>query len=218
MSAKARTRQAKSKRSKTVKRLFDDAGVAFPPQALLLRGFKNEERLEVWAGDDRKAALTHVTTYEFCYASGELGPKRAQGDEQVPEGFYSISALNPASRYHLSLKVSYPNRSDRILGSSNLGGFIMLHGDCVSIGCIALSDERIEELWLMVAPVFKAKRKVDVHLFPSADMSSLLASHEDNEHHAFWANLKEGFDRFEHERRIVRPKVDRAGKYVFPTR
>lgn len=202
-------------RSSVVKGLFDAAGVAFPPKALLFRAFKRDRELEVWAASKKDAPLTHVTTYGICRISGELGPKRAEGDYQVPEGFYTIHYLWPISNYHLEMKVGYPNASDRILGSRSPGGDIMIHGSCASIGCLSMSDERIEELWVMASPVTKAGAKVHVHIFPARDLAGLLADKELSKNAPFWGNLKEGLDAFESAHKLPAVGVDWRGRYTF---
>ena len=180
---------------------------------MMFRAYKAENQLEVWAASKSKAALSKVATYEVCMGSGELGPKRRQGDEQVPEGFYELSLFNSASSYHLSMKVSYPNASDRVLGrGGNLGGLIMIHGDCVSIGCLAMSDARIEELWVMARIT---GRPTYVHIFPSRHIDSLLRKSKYRRHHAFWRNLKQGHDLFEKTKQLVRVSVDKRGRYRF---
>jgi hypothetical protein len=212
-SGQHRMQEAKAGKTTVVKGIFAEAGLSWPPRQLLLRAFKKENRLEVWASDEAKGPLTHVTTYEICYASGELGPKRQEGDSQVPEGFYRIVWFKAKSDYHMAMQVSYPNTSDRVLGHpQHPGGEIMIHGDCVSIGCLAMSDERIEELWVIAR---SAPRPIDVHIFPTRDMEGLLAQSPGSPHRAFWLNLKEGFDRFDagHERFGVRVKRD--GRYTF---
>ncbi len=214
--ARSRVSRAKKRRTSVVRKLFAQRGSCFPPGQLLLRGFKRQRELEVWASCRPKGRLKQITTYEFCYASGSVGPKRRVGDEQVPEGFYTLNYYNPLSLYHLSMKVSYPNRSDRILGGGRgLGGDIMIHGDCVSIGCISLSDERIEELWVMTDAFRDAGKTVHVHLFPSRDLKSMLRSKKHVKHHRFWKNLKQGYDRFERTKLIPKVRVDRRGRYTF---
>ena len=215
-SSKARVAAAVKAKDDVVRELFDDAGVAFPPRQLFFRVFKEEMELEVWAASDRKGPLVHVTTYGICATSGYAGPKRKQGDGQVPEGFYTIDMYNPHSSYHLSMRISYPNRSDRILGHKRRpGSAIMIHGDCVSIGCLAMSDERIQELWLMIAPCKEKRRTVHVHLFPSRDLATLISVQPNRDLKAFWENLKEGFDYFEAEHKLPRVSVDKKGKYHF---
>jgi hypothetical protein len=130
---------------------FEQAGLAFPPRRVWLLAFKEERRLELWAGD---TARTYVKDYAIQAASGTAGPKRSEGDFQVPEGVYRILWLNPASSYHLSMKVDYPNAFDlahaRRDGRTRLGGDIFIHGRAVSIGCLAMGDPAIEELFVLV--------------------------------------------------------------------
>lgn len=212
----ARIAEAEAAKREVVKALFASAGVAFPPAHLLLRAFKRERRLEMWAASRAGAPLVHVTTYEICAASGELGPKRKQGDHQVPEGFYTLTEYNPASRYHLAMLVSYPSFSDRILGDRvDPGNEIMIHGKCASVGCLAMSDERIQEIWIAATALRYAGGVVHVHIFPARDMAGLLASGEHPQHHAFWENLREGLDFFETRRRLPVVRVDENGRYRF---
>jgi hypothetical protein len=135
---------------------FERAGISWPPEQLTLLALKEEKRLEIYAADDSHGPR-FVLAYPILAASGMIGPKLREGDKQVPEGFYRIELLNPNSRYHLSLRVSYPNavdieqagRDGRDL--SMLGGDIMIHGGAESVGCIAIGDPGIEELFIMVA-------------------------------------------------------------------
>ena len=199
-----------------VKKLFADAGVEYPPRQLLLRVFKNENILEVWAASSRHESLSHVATYEICSQSGDLGPKRREGDGQVPEGFYHLDYYNSQSSYYLSMRVNYPNGSDRILSDQKSpGSDIMIHGNCVSIGCLAMSDERIQELWVMTHSLRKGSGEVYVHIFPSSDFAALLADEGLLQHHAFWRNLKEGHDYFEQDRRLPKVSVESTGLYLF---
>lgn len=133
---------------------FTRLGVAYPPRAVMLVGLKAERRVEVWvSGDGKKFQL--LTSYPIRAASGVLGPKQREGDQQVPEGLYRIELLNPNSLYHLSLRVNYPNDFDRrqakAEGRTRLGGDIMIHGSDVSIGCIALGDAAAEDLFVLAA-------------------------------------------------------------------
>jgi murein L,D-transpeptidase YafK len=132
---------------------FRRAGVAYPPKRVALLAFKKEMRVALWAGD---AKTWHfIRSYPILAASGHAGPKLRQGDYQVPEGLYRIEWLNPVSSYHLSMKVGYPNDFDRAQAArdhrTNLGGDIFIHGKNVSIGCIALGDPAIEELFTLAA-------------------------------------------------------------------
>ena len=133
---------------------FSRIGVPYPPKRIVLVGLKDEDRLEVWVSDGT-AKLKHLKTYPILAASGVLGPKLREGDHQVPEGFYAIESLNPNSAYHLALRVNYPNAFDlekaRIDGRKNPGSDIMIHGSSVSVGCLAMGDPAIEELFVLAA-------------------------------------------------------------------
>jgi murein L,D-transpeptidase YafK len=217
--AKDRVAAARQNRARAVAELFAAAGVEYPPGELYVRAFKHERQLEVWAGPVGKP-LKKVKTYPFCAASGELGPKRQEGDLQVPEGFYTLDLFNPTSAYHLSIRVSYPNESDRLLGRRPLGGAIMVHGNCVSIGCIAIEDEPIEELYLMALDAKKRMgRNVPIHIFPrQLDAKGLAALEQAAEADAallaFWRGLAPGWSLFEETRRPPRVSVDaKTGAY-----
>ncbi len=218
-SAKDRVAAARQSRAREVAEIFTSAGVEYPPPELYLRAFKHEQQLEVWAGAAGKP-LKKVKTYPFCAASGELGPKRQEGDLQVPEGFYTIDLFNPTSAYHLSIRVSYPNESDRILGRRPLGGAIMVHGNCVSIGCIAIQDGPIEEVYLMTLDAKKRMgRNVPIHIFPRRLDAEGLATLEktagsDAGLVAFWKGLEPGYSLFEETKRPPRVSVDmKTGAY-----
>src|SRR5262249_35300639 len=160
--------------------------------------FKREQVIELWV---KKAGAYHLLKeYAVCAASGDLGPKRRQGDNQVPEGFYTIERFNPMSNFYLSLGLSYPNQADKILGArSNLGGDIFIHGNCVSIGCMAIQDEQIKELYLIAIEAKSAgQAEIPVHVFPARmhekGMRRLERQAAGNQTLlAFWHNLKEGF-------------------------
>lgn len=128
-------------------------GLSWTPSRLVLIGFKKERRLEVWAGEGKSLKL--VKSYPILGASGELGPKLMEGDNQVPEGLYRVESLNPNSSFHLSLRVSYPNAFDRnqaaLDGRKELGGDIMIHGSACSIGCLAMGDAAAEALFVLAA-------------------------------------------------------------------
>jgi len=215
-----RVRQARKSKLGTVQRLLARVGLSYPPRQVLLRVFKKERRLEVWARGD--AAFKRVQDYAICAASGELGPKRRQGDYQVPEGFYHIAVFNPWSAYHLSMGINYPNASDRLLGyRPNLGSAIMIHGNCVSIGCMAITDDKIKEVYLLALGARqRGQRRVPVHIFPTRLTDETLRRLQKN-HSArlvrFWRNLQPGYLHFEKHRQLPRINVDRRGRYVVRT-
>ena len=131
---------------------FRAAGVAYPPGAVVLVGLKREREIQVYAGPSRDR-VRHVFTVPVRAASGRLGPKLREGDRQVPEGLYPIESLNPNSRFHVSLRIGYPNADDRARaraeGRTQLGGDIMIHGSAVSIGCLAVGDVAAEDLFVL---------------------------------------------------------------------
>ena len=146
---------------------FTKLGIAYPPKSIVLVGLKQERVLEVWvSGDGKKHQL--LKTYPILGASGVLGPKLREGDRQVPEGLYRVELLNPNSLYHLSLRVNYPNEFDlkhaRAEGRTKPGGDIMIHGKTASIGCLAMGDPAIEELFVLAAET--GIEKVDIILSP----------------------------------------------------
>lgn len=147
----------------------ESRGLGYPPGQLTLVGLKAERVLEVWARSSGEWVL--YRTYPVLAASGGPGPKLLEGDRQVPEGIYRLTAFNPNSSYHLSVRVDYPNRADleaaNADGRTNLGGDIFIHGKAVSIGCLAIGDEPIEELYLLLADVGLSNSQVV--LTPSAD-------------------------------------------------
>ena len=133
---------------------FRSVKVEYPPRQLVLVGLKAEQRLEVYAaGSD--GTMRYLRSYPVLGASGTIGPKLRSGDRQVPEGLYRISALNPDSLFHVSLRIDYPNAHDRrraaAEGRSDLGGDIMIHGGSISIGCLAMGDRAVEELFVLAA-------------------------------------------------------------------
>ena len=181
-----------------------------------IRIFKRERRLEVWIRrDDGRYAL--FRPYDICRFSGALGPKLREGDRQSPEGFYRVGAaqLNPNSRHHLSFNLGFPNAYDRQLGRT--GSALMVHGGCSSIGCYAITDESVDEVYALVeAALRNGQEAVDVHVFPFALTETALAAEYGNSWQPFWRNLKQGFDMFEIAG--VPPRVSACnGEYRFGT-
>jgi murein L,D-transpeptidase YafK len=150
-------RQVLDEYGPAVRRKFEPiakrASVAWPPASITVLAFKSEKVLEVWA-KDASGVQKRLASYPILAASGGLGPKRKEGDKQVPEGFYKLPVLNPNSRYHLSIMVDYPNAEDiahKTVPRSEMGGEIFVHGNQVSIGCIAIGDRAIEEVFCLAA-------------------------------------------------------------------
>lgn len=203
---------------------FKAVGLAYPPKRLYLRAFKREGVFEMWAANGDEPMVL-VASYPICAASGVLGPKRRQGDEQVPEGLYQIHRYNAWSGYHMSLRVNYPNASDRVRGNRwNLGGAIMVHGDCVTIGCIPIQNQPIEEVFLATLDASrKAREKVPIHIFPTrmddAGMAYLknVASTSPNGSDLLqvWQELQPFFQYFEEHRQVPGHEINRkTGVYT----
>lgn len=165
-------------------------------QPIFIRIFKSSDELEVWmkSGD----TFTLFKTYPICYFSGNLGPKQKTGDRQSPEGFYRVAArqLNPYSSFHLSFNLGYPNAYDRAHGRT--GDALMVHGNCVSVGCYAMTDKRIEEIYTLAdAALRNGQNAFDVHVFPFRLTAETLKKHTKSPWLDFWQNLQQGYDYFE---------------------
>ena len=159
---------ARWRREASLRAAFKSAGVTYPPEAIFLRALKREARLELWA---RTGATPFqlIRSYPITYSCGEPGPKRREGDRQVPEGFYEIDRFNPESNFHLSLGLNYPNASDRLRSDqAQPGSDIFIHGGDGSIGCIPIGDENIEEVFLAAWDArAHGQEKIEVHVFPA---------------------------------------------------
>jgi murein L,D-transpeptidase YafK len=181
---------------------------------ILVRLFKQEAELEVWK-QNRSGKFALLKTYPICRWSGDLGPKVREGDRQAPEGFYTISPaqMNPQSAYYLSFNTGYPNAYDRALGHS--GSELMVHGDCSSRGCYAMTDEQIAEIYALGREsFFGGQKSFQFQAYPFRMTPANFAKHRNNPNMAFWKMIKEGNDHFEvtHQE----PKVDFCEKkYVF---
>src|SRR5216684_5122153 len=181
---------------------------------MLVRLFKQEAELEVWK-QDRSGRFALLKTYPICRWSGDLGPKVREGDRQAPEGFYAITPgqMNPQSAYYLSFNTGYPNAYDRALGHT--GSQLMVHGDCSSRGCYAMTDEQIAEIYsLGRESFFGGQKSFQFQAYPFRMTPLNMAKHRNNPNMAFWKMIKEGYDHFEitHQE----PKVDFCEKkYVF---
>ena len=171
-----------------------NAGLRFGAP-ILIRIFKAERELEVWIDDGTRHRL--FRTYPICTYSGTLGPKVRQGDRQAPEGFYSVGRgqLNPASTYHLSFDLGYPNDYDR--AHRRTGNYLMVHGNCVSIGCYAMGDAQIEQIYTLVDAALRGgQRRVDVHAFPFRFAARPARDWEADPWAGFWKQLQPAYTAF----------------------
>lgn len=183
---------------------------------IFIRIFKESKELELFVKDSATRKFVLLKNYKICTYSGKLGPKLAQGDRQAPEGFYFVprNAMNPQSRYHLAFNLGYPNAYDRAHKRS--GNYLMVHGNCVSIGCYAMTDPLIEEIYTLAdAALTKGQKFFRVHCFPfrMTDERMAKAEKSGSEWLPFWKNLKEGYDLFEKD--LVPPDVNvRDKRYI----
>ena len=181
---------------------------------LFIRIFKHENELEVWLRED-SGRYRLLKTYAICFHSGTIGPKLKEGDLQSPEGFYSVekAGMNPWSKFHLAINVGYPNSYD--LFHERTGGDLMIHGNCSSSGCFAMTNYYMDELYTIADAAFSAgQQKVHIHIFPFRFTNNILENYRGSRWIDFWQNLKEGYDFF--EKTHVVPEVGiRNGRYVF---
>lgn len=196
-------------RAKVVKSLLANLdGTQFRLGApIYIRIFKLSRKLELWQQQaDGRYAL--IKAYPICHYSGELGPKLKEGDRQSPEGFYRVtkSALNPNSRYHLSFNLGFPNAYDR--AHNRTGSYLMVHGNCVSLGCYAMTNSGIEEIYTLVsAALIKGHQHVDVHIFPFEMTKGNLELYRKSKWAPFWQTLKPAYDQFEKTRKVPKVRV-----------
>lgn len=189
------------------------------PVQIYLRAFKEETIIELWAKNNTSSTFQLVDSFEVCSMSGTIGPKRKQGDRQVPEGFYHIDRFNPASSFHLSLGINYPNASDKIIGNSNsnLGGDIFIHGSCVSIGCLAITDDQINELYLYAVEAYNGgQTKIPVTVFPArlTTINYKRLIHDVPEQKELWTELKTAYNIFNTTKKLPAISFLETGRHV----
>ncbi len=215
----SRVKSAYQEKEINVKNYFIHKNLKYPGFQLFLRAFKKERRLEVWVKPSDAAKYILLTTYDFCAVSGELGPKRNEGDRQIPEGIYHINHFNPQSNFHLSLGINYPNASDKLLGGKYPGSAIYIHGNCVTIGCIPITDDKIKELYILAVEARNGGQKtIPVHIFPSqlgeTELHELTRTYpSDPELIEFWRNLQPVYAQFENNRTLKSVRIDTKGRY-----
>ena len=218
-----RVADARRRRSAHLAALFASAGVSYPAREIYLRAFKWEGQLELWARSTNQGVFRLVHTYPIQCASGRLGPKRREGDGQMPEGFYFVERFNPRSLFHLSLGLNYPNAADRLLTTdpAHPGSDVFIHGSAASIGCLAMGDAAAEEIYLATWDARSAEgRGPTAHLFPcrmnEENWRVLLtpAGEGRPELQALWLTLRAGYDAFEQTHRLPTIQVDAQGRYL----
>ncbi len=215
-------KKAFEQKDEMLKKEFKEKGLTYPANYIFIRSFKYDSKLEVWVKNKPADTFSLFKTYHICALSGYLGPKRFQGDRQVPEGFYYISRFNPRSDYHLALKVNYPNFSDRLKSHhKDPGGGIYIHGSCVTVGCIPITNPLIDELYILAAHAKNAGQDyIPVHILPIDfnNKKSIAylnkASQTDNPEQKFWLELKKAFDYFNETHLLPVVLYDGEGNYV----
>lgn len=187
---------------------------------ICIRAFKSEQLLEVWGRNKGDTRFQKIMTYEICRLSGVIGPKRKEGDLQVPEGFYHISHFNPESSYYLSLGINYPNASDKVFADKqHPGGSIYIHGKCVTIGCLPITDDKIKELYILALEARNnGQTEISVTIFPGkldAQNYELLKTtyRPSPDVLSLWEDLKKAYQKFEADKKNPQIQFLKNGKH-----
>jgi murein L,D-transpeptidase YafK len=206
-----------------IKRKFQVKKANFPNNNIYWRAFKGNKRLELWAYSTDSQKFVNIDTFHICETGfGDLGPKRREGDFQIPEGLYYLNQLNPVSKYYLSLRVSYPNKSDSILGKQGkLGSDIYVHGGCETIGCLPMTNEIIEDIYLInMYSYASGQTLIPIHIFPCRmtvnNLNKLKKDYTSSKPELipFWIDLKLFFDYFDKYKMVPKYYIDQNGKYI----
>lgn len=212
-----RVRNAYQEKEMQIRNEFHEKGLSYPPKEILLISYKAEGELQVWVKENGSYFI--FKAFDVCKKSGDFGPKRKQGDKQVPEGIYTLNAFNPVSDYHLSLGISYPNAADRARSNvSDLGGDIYIHGSCVTVGCLPMTDELVKEIYILsVLAKNEGQNEIPIHLYPFKfnKLTEYIFYKEYPEHITFWENLKSEYYFFKENKRIRNFEIDAFGNYNF---
>lgn len=197
-------------------------GIKVSELEIFLQVFKQEKLVELWAKAKTNKQFILIREFDVCTSLGTLGPKRKEGDMQVPEGFYHIAHFNPESNFYLSLGINYPNASDCMFADKqHPGGAIYIHGNCVTIGCIPITDDKIKELYVYAVEARNnGQTQVPVHIFPcrmnDVNMQALKNHYKTNVALLqFWTNLKQGYDFFRVNNHLPTVSINKNGFYSF---
>jgi murein L,D-transpeptidase YafK len=218
----ARPSEAFQRKADTLQKQFETKKLIWPAKYIYIRSFKYDSQLEVWVKNEIAEPFKLFKTYKVCALAGSLGPKRMEGDYQVPEGFYYINEFNPRSNYYLSLGINYPNASDKILSDSlRPGSEIFIHGSCVTVGCIPITDEQIDELYILAAYAKdQGQDFIPVHIFPvqfNVERSVKYLeglSKDDTGLKKFASRLEDAFDYFEKYKQLPVVMIGNKGEYI----
>lgn len=209
----------------SLKKELKEKGFQWPAKYMYVRAFKHEKQLEVWLKNDWAETFQLFKVYKVCATSGTYGPKRKEGDKQIPEGFYYINEFKPNSNYHLALGLNYPNASDAILSDHNKpGGDIYIHGNCVTIGCLPLTDSLIEQVYYLASVVKdQGQDFIPVHIYPvryeSKKAMDQLVSKTKNKQgvQEFASQIRDAYEYFEDTHQLPTVLIARDGSYVVAT-
>lgn len=213
-----RVRKAIEDKEQIIKQNLQNNNISINKLNIIIIAYKEESILEIYANNNADKTYKKIAQYNIASKSGILGPKRMEGDLQVPEGFYYIDRFNPASSYYLSLGINYPNKSDQIKGKRNkLGGDIFIHGSEVTIGCIPMTDDKIKEIYLYaVHAKNNGQTKIPVYIFPfKMTEENIKNRRESDKLINFWKNIKVGYDIFINSKREIIYKIDENGNYEY---
>jgi len=218
----ARVRTALKNKGSALDRKLTRQGLQRSNLNVLIVAYKAEAILEIYAKAPDAARYQKLDSYRICASSGKLGPKREAGDKQVPEGFYQMDRFNPASHYHLSLGINYPNAADKLkTRAADPGGDIFIHGNCVTIGCLPMTDKVIEEIYLVAVYARDSGQKgIPVYIFPFRMTEENMKKYGKAYRHepdmrSFWRNLKQGHDQFIENGKALEIRVLENGDYGF---
>lgn len=207
---------AREKHEKNLAQALKASGISLNQLEILFVAFKEEQRLDVYLKSRGAAQFALWKSFPVCASSGELGPKSRQGDLQVPEGCYFIDRFNPASQFHLSLGLNYPNSADKKRSkASDLGGDIFIHGKCVTIGCLPMTDAIMEQLYVLaVHAKNNGQSKIPVYIFPFEFSAKRLDRERKNLHYHFWKSLEPLYQKFRESRAPLSWESDAKGNYL----
>jgi predicted outer membrane repeat protein len=212
-----RVRTAHTEKKPIITERLGEMDISLNNVNVMIKAYKLEQIVKIYVKSADEEVWEVYKEFPFCSFSGDLGPKREEGDYQIPEGYYTVNHFNPYSNFYLSMGVSYPNKADRIKSTaSRKGGAIYMHGDCVTIGCIPIQDEPIKEVYILsVFGKDNGQSAIPIHIFPFeySHKTMALASKSYPEHMSFWENIFEVERRFDSTKVLPKVGINSKGDY-----
>jgi murein L,D-transpeptidase YafK len=212
-----RVQLAKEQSDTSLRILFQERTINYPAEKIYIRAFKQEQLLEIWVDSGIEYKLIKI--YRFTANSGNSGPKKQEGDLQIPEGFYQLTNFNAESKFHLSMKINYPNEADNIRNQNqqHIGGNIYIHGGNQTTGCIPIGDENIAELYWLCAQTYAVTPSILIHIFPckmeESNLTEMYNKHP--EYIDFWNSMKPVYQHFQiHKSLAAAISCDDFGNYI----